>query len=211
MAVIAPVLGRRRTALRAKYPKRLRANDGWIGDPKHQASGSPENGGSDHNPNKRGRVDAEDDDTQGDCHVPTMLASSFLHGSTNYVIHRGRIWDADYRDFYPRTYTGANKHLDHQHTSIHQDPKAETSVEKWLFLETEPVWSKNIQQGAEGKEVRYTQAFLLAYGYALELDGVFGPGTDKVVRAFQAKYKLRVDGIVGPKTRKALRTTKGVL
>jgi murein L,D-transpeptidase YcbB/YkuD len=140
-----------------------------------------------------------------------MLASSFLHGSTNYVIHRGRIWDADYRDFYPRTYTGANKHLDHQHTSIHQDPKAETSVEKWLFLETEPVWSKNIQQGAEGKEVRYTQAFLLAYGYALELDGVFGPGTDKVVRAFQAKYKLRVDGIVGPKTRKALRTTKGVL
>lgn len=206
MAVLAPVLVRRRTALRAKYPKRLRANDGWIGDPAHQQSGGPENGGSDHNPNSRGRVDAEDDDTRGECHVPTMLASSFLHSSTNYVINRRRIWDKDYRSMYPRAYTGKNPHDNHEHTSIRQTNAAEVSVEKWLFLEVEPVWSKAVQLGAEGKETRYTQAFLLGHGYALELDGKFGPATDKVVRAFQAKYKLKVDGIVGPKTRKKLRT-----
>ena len=206
MAVLAPVLVRRRTALRSKYPKRLRENDGWIGNPAHQASGSPENGGSDHNPNARNRVDAVDEDTRGECHIPTMLASSFLHGSTNYVINRRRIWDKDHRSLYPRVYTGENPHDTHEHTSIRQNNAAEVSVEKWLFLEVEPVWSKAVQLGAEGKETRYTQAFLLGHGYALELDGVFGEGTARCVEAFQRKFGLKPDRIVGPRTRKKLRT-----
>lgn len=38
----------------------------------------------------------------------------------------------------------------------------------------------------------------------LETDGIFGPKTDKAVRAYQKSKGLQVDGIVGPKTWSAL-------
>ena len=36
------------------------------------------------------------------------------------------------------------------------------------------------------------------------LDGVYGPATERAVRAFQAAAGIRADGVVGPATRKAL-------
>jgi hypothetical protein len=36
------------------------------------------------------------------------------------------------------------------------------------------------------------------------LDGVYGPATERAVRAFQAAAPIRADGVVGPATRKAL-------
>jgi len=56
-----------------------------------------------------------------------------------------------------------------------------------------------------GADVRELQAALMAKGYkVVKVDGVFGPITDKAVRAFQAQMKLAVDGKVGPKTLAAL-------
>jgi len=37
-------------------------------------------------------------------------------------------------------------------------------------------------------------------GYAIPIDGIFGPGTREVIVAFQRKTNLLADGIVGPKT-----------
>ena len=55
-----------------------------------------------------------------------------------------------------------------------------------------------LKYGDTGASVRALQTDLNKLGYALTVDGSFGPATDKAVKAFQAKYKLAVDGSFGP-------------
>jgi peptidoglycan hydrolase-like protein with peptidoglycan-binding domain len=68
----------------------------------------------------------------------------------------------------------------------------------------DPAKLPTIRRGTTGAGVRRLQAELNADGAALEEDGVFGPGTDAVVRAWQQAHGLTVDGIVGPATWRAL-------
>ena len=51
-----------------------------------------------------------------------------------------------------------------------------------------------------GSDVKWLQERL-----QIEVDGKFGPATDRAVRAFQANHNLEVDGRVGPKTREELK------
>jgi chitosanase len=53
----------------------------------------------------------------------------------------------------------------------------------------------------EGDDVRALQAALRKAGHELEVDGDFGAGTDRALRAFQAAAGLKADGILGPATR----------
>jgi len=55
-----------------------------------------------------------------------------------------------------------------------------------------------------GPAVRRWQELLVAYGEATDVDGVFGPNTDRVTRAAQQKLGVTTDGIVGPKTLAAM-------
>ena len=57
-----------------------------------------------------------------------------------------------------------------------------------------------IRRGDRGELVTQLQDLLSKDGYNLAIDGIFGPGTQSCVRAFQKKHGLVVDGIVGPKT-----------
>ncbi|HEU4355291.1 MAG TPA: peptidoglycan-binding protein [Actinomycetota bacterium] len=58
----------------------------------------------------------------------------------------------------------------------------------------------------EGEKVRWVQRRLQLHGYDPgPADGVFGPRTEKAVRAFQTAKGLEVDGVVGRETRRALR------
>lgn len=59
---------------------------------------------------------------------------------------------------------------------------------------------ETIKNGSRGEAVKTLQTALNNKGYALNVDGIFGPKTELAVRAFQAKNGLAVDGIVGPKT-----------
>jgi peptidoglycan hydrolase-like protein with peptidoglycan-binding domain len=61
-----------------------------------------------------------------------------------------------------------------------------------------------LKPGTEGADVRFLQRRLVTLGYALEVDGKFGPATDKAVRAVQAAFGYDVDGSVGPATHKLL-------
>lgn len=56
-----------------------------------------------------------------------------------------------------------------------------------------------IQLGSVGEDVRRLQWFL-----GTTADGVFGPGTETALKAFQKRCGLVADGIVGPATRTAL-------
>lgn len=82
---------------------------------------------------------------------------------------------------------------------------------KW---DTEPdapkqyVLTRLLKKGCSGDDVRDLQTKLIKLGYNLKpyggADGIFGKGTDKIVRQFQVDKKLKADGIVGEKTAKAL-------
>ena len=61
-----------------------------------------------------------------------------------------------------------------------------------------------VRQGDQAHPVQTLQYLLRAHGRTLAVDGVFGPGTDAAVRAFQQQKGLAVDGIVGPATWLAL-------
>lgn len=56
----------------------------------------------------------------------------------------------------------------------------------------------------EGSDVERLQTMLKKAGMSLDVDGEFGPGTDKAVKEFQQKKSLTADGIVGPKTLTAM-------
>jgi len=194
----APSLRRLAGALNRRWPGRDHSSDGWIGDRDHRARRS------DHNPDpKTGVVRARDTDKDG-IHVPTVLASMFLHPSIRYVIHAKRIWHVD-NLFKPKDYTGSNDHAGHAHGSIEHTKQAENSVARWELIETTPVW-KTLRSGDKGMSVRQLQAYLNGHRSSLIVDGRFGPGTDRAVRAFQKRHQLKVDGWVGPQTRGALRT-----
>lgn len=63
-----------------------------------------------------------------------------------------------------------------------------------------------IKRGDQGREVVAVQNRFRQRGWKIDIDGVFGPGTETIVRKFQAEKRLGVDGIVGPATWKALWT-----
>jgi len=62
----------------------------------------------------------------------------------------------------------------------------------------------NIARGQQSGCVTELQRLLRRYGYAVEVDGAFGPQTEGAVRSFQTALGLGVDGIVGPITKRAL-------
>ena len=65
--------------------------------------------------------------------------------------------------------------------------------------------ARMLQVGDQGDDVRQLQDALRANGFDPgPSDGIFGPGTDAAVRAFQAAHGLAVDGVVGPQTVGAL-------
>lgn len=67
-----------------------------------------------------------------------------------------------------------------------------------------------LRRGDKSSAVLYLQRLLLSYLYPItSLDGVFGPETERAVRAFQQENGLVVDGVVSPNTWRALRVSKG--
>ena len=62
------------------------------------------------------------------------------------------------------------------------------------------IYYPTLRRGSKGDLVTQLQRFLAQDGSSLAVDGIFGPGTQSAVRAFQKRYGLTVDGIVGSQT-----------
>ena len=64
-----------------------------------------------------------------------------------------------------------------------------------------------LHQGMHGRDVRVLQDFLTRAGFNTTIDGQFGSGTARRVRAWEAKEQRKVDGKVSRPDAKALRIT----
>ena len=109
-----------RSEINAKYPKRDKRSDGWIGDTSHSARKS------DHNPDKQGwvrAIDIDSDLVKGSSKESWLLAEQIktiaFKGDKriSYVIHQHRI-ASPLKNWAWRVYKGSNPHVSHIHISF---------------------------------------------------------------------------------------------
>lgn len=58
-----------------------------------------------------------------------------------------------------------------------------------------------LKRGSAGLDVQALQQSLNVIGVKCDVDGIFGPNTEKAVKTFQTAYGIDSDGIVGDATR----------
>jgi hypothetical protein len=191
---LAPSLIALRDEINARYPKRDKSSDGWIGDTSHAARPS------DHNPDwaEGGIVRAIDIDIDGgspaDPLVQTVLKATIGDPRVYYVIYNSKIYSRTY-GYAAHRYTGSNPHDKHIHVSIRDDNASERDKSRWLDPAKPPAkplpidlpaLREQMQKAAgvrKGKvefsyDVRRLQKALNAkYGKHLTVDGLAGTAT----------------------------------
>lgn len=196
----------------------------WIvGDEAHR------NTWSDHNENVCcGVYCALDVKGDGGLDLPKFVQHLITnpHPNLRYVIFDHKIYHRS-NDFEPEDYHGKSGHETHAHASVGNGPDGRStgnydSTASWEIDDlgkkpsrppvpstpskpstgTKKLGDKmpTIKRGNKGSRVRILQGLLLAWGYNLKIDGIFGSRTEEAVRSFQAEYAKPVDGIVGPIT-----------
>jgi peptidoglycan hydrolase-like protein with peptidoglycan-binding domain len=65
--------------------------------------------------------------------------------------------------------------------------------------------SRSLARGAKGKDVRYLQRALTRLGIATSIDGVFGKGTRRSVKALERQRSWPVNGVISRKDAKRIR------
>ena len=84
----------------------------------------------------------------------------------------------------------------------HQQPSDDTELPARLknVMAIAPEHQYTLRQGSQRIEVELLQWTLNDYGLKTEVDGIFGPETNRNVRQYQADKGLKVDGVVGVNT-----------
>lgn len=144
-------------------------------------------------------------------------------------IHKGQIANRDIDNWKRRPYHGANKHDKHVHwqsrssmekvaVSAHvlddivvdaiNNPirlvsHSVTTIPKWP-IEANKYFAVHTHDAPYYQTVERAQRRLHERGWAITIDGKFGPDTERIIKAFQKEKKLAVDGRLGPKTWYAL-------
>lgn len=193
-----------------------------IGDDDHRATWS------DHNPNAKNVVCAKDILADGGLSLRKLADHlvAYPHPNMRYVIYDRKI--AERRNgFEWRDYNGRNAHQSHLHVSVGNGPDGRSTegyddTSSWQLEKLGTAPSKpskpskpdnddnfggkmpTIKRGSKGHAVKVLQALLGIFGWRVSVDGIFGPQTEKALRAFQERHAKPVDGIAGPITWNAL-------
>jgi hypothetical protein len=114
--------------------------------------------------------------------------------------------------FTTERYTGDN-HIDHTHISVFRDTADQDHsgilrgfIEHAGGAPNPREFPGRLlrftagQPRLRGDDVRMWQARMLALGFAIDVDGIYGPQSKAVALKFQQAHGLQADGIVGPKT-----------
>lgn len=181
-----------------RWPSRRRDSDGCCASPEHHK----QNPDSDHEPDASGYAHAFDlsHDPASGCDVGKLAATLSEHPDprVKYVIFNGRIWKA--RTGHWEEYRGTNPHQKHMHVSIY--PTETFNFDSWPWAG--PSEPKTLQQGDRGEAVKDLQTKLVAKGFALVTDGVFGPATQAALTRFQKRAGLAAIGVADKATLEAL-------
>lgn len=194
---LVPALVKFRDELNARYPKRDKRSDGWIGDPSHAARPSS------HNPDySRGGavraidIDVDDNDPNRNIRLEVINAAK---GDPRvwYIISNGIIWSRTH-GWKALRYTGDNPHTGHVHVSVVEDPAKWRDTSRWLDPE-KSVWKWNPRVTSDLALVQ--QQFQIAAGVRKGARKRYH-GVAAIQNALNVKAgaNLDVDGIVGPDT-----------
>lgn len=206
----AKSIERLRQQLNERFPTRSKAVDGTIGDEAHQGRNS------DHNPWVRGRdgsnvvtaIDITHDPAHGvDCNILAQQLLDSRDKRIKYIIFNRRIIaGADGPSPWVWRNHGGAPHTQHMHLSVENDDGLFDNDADWQFAMKPSDAEVNAPQkqappllkaGMNRPEVSELQKKLNEHGARLEVDGDFGPKTDRAVRLFQKEQGLVPDGVVG--------------
>lgn len=188
---LSPALAKLRDQINAKWPRRDKASDGWIGDTSHAARPS------DHNPDwgDGGIVRAIDVDKDG-IDVDQLLRTVLADSRTCYVIWNRRLWAWDTRAW--RAYTGSNPHDKHVHISIRSDGGRDRDARSWALGSKTTTPAKTQEKpdmdATQAKQLSDIHAALsklneLHSGVAPRID-IVPDGSEKVTMRTAIKYLL---------------------
>lgn len=142
------------------------------------------------------------------------LAETGLAGQVDimcrYIVHFDLKDELDRLDWsgFARGYNGPAYRKNAYHTKMAKAYAAALRLLREQAPEKLPSAATMLRMGSQGARVREVQQLLRRAGYAVTVDGDFGPSTKKAVIAFQKASKTTVDGVVGPKTYEALQRYK---
>ena len=135
-----------------------------------------------------------------------------VYANWNYLVNKIGTISAKYDIWlaqYP-TATYKGKYTMHQYSDKGTVPGIGSPIDVNTATLKPAIWPKNLlkypaenlRKGDAGYQVQKLQKCLnQTINAKLNVDGSFGPATEKAVKRLQNKYRLEVDGIVGPMTR----------
>lgn len=68
-----------------------------------------------------------------------------------------------------------------------------------------PEPTRNLRNGCRGEDVKWLQSAIKSLGYSIQVDGIFGNGTEAKLKMLQTALGLSADGACGPATRQAIK------